>query len=201
MMKMTKSELEAKRKSQFCRTGRAGMTLVEVVVAVAIILSLAAALAPGMVGVLDRQRVASAKESLDALVSGMTKMRGDNQDWPLRLSHLVVPISTADQNICGSNYSAGKVSQWGGPYLDRNIPATGIPIGIGTARDLLVREVISGNDAYLKIQVDNVVEEDAAELDKIYDGDGAANGSIRWTSTSPSTGQVTLYMLRPIRGC
>lgn len=176
------------------------MTLIEVVVAVAIVLSLAAAMAPGMIGVLDRQRVASARESLDAIVNAMTKMRGDNQDWPLRLSHLVVPITTGDQNICGNTYSPGKVSQWAGPYLDRNVPATGIPIGIGTARDLLVREVISGNDAYLKIQVDSVVEEDASALDKIYDGDGAANGSIRWTGTSP-TGQVTLYMLRPIRGC
>jgi prepilin-type N-terminal cleavage/methylation domain-containing protein len=179
---------------------RRGLTLIEVVVTVVIISILAAAVAPAIAGILDRERVNSASESIDALVEAISAMRSDNQDWPAKLSHLSVPITVSDKNICGATYSSGKVSQWAGPYISRTIPTTGVPIGIGTARDSLVREVISGNDAYLKLQVDDVTAEDASELDKLYDNDGSAGGTIRWGSAS-GTGQVTLYVLRPIRGC
>lgn len=172
----------------------------EVLVAIVIILILTAALAPTLLGVLDRKRVESARESLDALVTAMTEMRADNQDWPGKLSHLATPITTADRNICGSTYSAGKVGNWGGPYVARVVQSTGFPIAIGTARDSLVRELISGNDAYLKIQVDSVAQEDATELDKLYDNDGSAGGTVRWSASSGS-GLVTLFFLRPIRGC
>jgi type II secretory pathway pseudopilin PulG len=179
---------------------RSGLTLVEVVVAVLIIVLLAAALTPSLIGVLDRERVDEAKESLDALVAGMTKMRDDNQDWPSRLSHLTTPITTSDKNICQATYSSGKVSNWAGPYLSRVIPTAGFPIGIGTVRDSIVREMIGGTDSYAKIQVDSVKAEYAADLDKLYDNDGSAAGTVRWGSTS-ATGQVTLFFLRPIRGC
>ena len=182
------------------RRRRSGLTLFEVVVAVLIGLVLTAALTPSLIGVLDRKRVDESKETLDALVSGMTEMRNDNQDWPGKLSHLTTPITTADKNICGANYAAGKVSNWAGPYLSRVVPTTGFPIGIGSVRDSLVRQLISGNDSYVEIQVDSVKAEDAAELDRLYDNDGAAAGTVRWGATS-ATGQVTLLFLRPIRGC
>lgn len=179
---------------------RRGLTLVEIIVAVAIILVLTAALAPTLIGALDRKRIERARDSLDALVAGMSEMRADNQDWPGKLSHMTTPITTADRNICGAAYSAGKVSNWAGPYLSRVIPSAGFPIGVGTARDSLVRELISGNDSYLKIQVDSVEQSHASELDGWYDNDGAAAGTIRWGAAS-AAGQVTLFFLRPIRGC
>lgn len=182
------------------RRRRSGLTLIEVVVAVLIILVLTAALTPSLIGVLDRERVDDAKETLDALSAAMTKMRNDNQDWPSRLSHLTTPITATDRNICGANYSSGKVSNWAGPYLSRVVPTTGFPIGIGTVRDSLVREMISGADSYVKVQVDSVKAEDASELDRLYDDDGSAAGTVRWGPTS-ATGQVTLFFLRPIRGC
>lgn len=179
---------------------RHGLTLIEVVVVVVIILILTAAITPSLLGVLERKRIQAASESLDALVEGMSAMRADNQDWPGRLSHLARAIVSGDQNICGVNYSAGKISNWNGPYISREIPSGGFPIGIGTVRDPLVREMISANDSYLKIQVDEVNEQDAIELDKLYDNDGSAAGAVRWTTASGS-GLVTLYFLRPIRGC
>jgi prepilin-type N-terminal cleavage/methylation domain-containing protein len=182
------------------RRVRNGLTLIEVVVVVAIILILTAALTPSLIGVLDRKRVESAVESIDALVAAMSEMRGDNQDWPSKLSHLATPIVTGDLNICGVAYSSGKISQWAGPYLSRTVPTTGIPIGIGTAKNDLVREMISGNDSFLKIQVDNVTQEDALAIDDVYDDDGSAAGTIRWGVASAS-GQVTMFVLRPIRGC
>jgi type II secretory pathway pseudopilin PulG len=179
---------------------RTGLTLIEVIVTVLILVMLAAALAPSLIGVLDRERVDAAKETLDGLTAAMTEMRNDNQDWPSRLSHLTTPITTSDKNICQANYSSGKVGNWAGPYLSRVIQTTGFPISIGIVRDSIVREIISGNDAYAKIQVDSVKQEDASDLDKSYDNDGSAAGTVRWGSAS-ATGQVTLFFLRPIRGC
>ena len=179
---------------------RAGLTLIEVVIAVLIVLVLTAALTPSLIGVLDRERVNDSKETLDALVSAMSDMRKDNQDWPSKLSQLTVPITTSDMNICGNTYTATRVSNWAGPYLSRVVPSTGLPIGIGIVRDTVVREIINGSDAYAKIQVDSVKAEDAIELDKLYDNDGSAAGTVRWGASS-GTGQVTLFLLRPVRGC
>jgi type II secretory pathway pseudopilin PulG len=175
--------------------------MIEIVVALAVIAVLTAAVAPSLIGVLDRKRVESAAETLEVLIAAMTTMRGDNQDWPGRLTHLAWPITVADRNICGSTYASGRVNNWAGPYLDRNIPAGGLPIGIGIARDSLVREVISGNDSYLKIRIDQVMEEDALALDRLKDGDGSAGGSVRWDTPPDANGQVTVFFLRPIRGC
>jgi type II secretory pathway pseudopilin PulG len=182
------------------RRVRNGLTLIEIVVAVAIIMILVASLAPSLVGVLDRKRIEGAEETLSSLTAAMSEMRADNQDWPSRLSHLSTAITTADKNICGVTYSSGKVSNWAGPYVARVIQPTGFPIGIGMARDSLVRELVSGTDGYIKIQVDSVTQEDASDLDKLVDNDGSAAGTVRWGSTS-ATGQVTLFFLRPIRGC
>lgn len=177
-----------------------GFTLIEVIVAVAVVLLLAAAVVPNLAGVLDRGRVDAAAESLQALTDAMTEMRADNQDWPGRLSHLAWPITTSDKNICGNTYANGKVGNWAGPYIDRTVPATGVPIGIGVARDSLVRQLVSGNDGYLIVEVTGVAEEDAIALNAKVDADNdAGGGTVRWTA--PSSTLVTLQYLRPIRGC
>ena len=185
-------------------SARPGFTLVEIVVAIAIIIILAAALAPGVLGVLDDERVEKAAETLEELVEAMTQMRFDDNDWPGRLSHVAWPITISDVNICGANYTSGKVSQWAGPYVDRVIsPGVGLPIGIGRINDVLVREVVSGNDGYLKMQIDSVQIEDAEALNKLVDADaGGTIGTIRYTtSLVTSEGLLTVFYLRPIRGC
>lgn len=185
----------------FVRRQHPGFGLIEVIIAVAIMMLLAATVLPNLMGVFDRARVDNAEKSLKALIDGMSEMRADNQDWPGRLSHLVTPITTADLNICGSTYPVGKVGNWGGPYLDRLIPSTGVPVAIGIAQNQLVREVISGNDAYLIIQVSGVTEEDAQQLNLQVDADNSfTSGTVVYSAAGPD-GLVTLSYRRPIRGC
>src|SRR5688500_16713225 len=113
-------------------SARSGLTLIEIVVVIVVLLILAAAIAPSMLGSLDRERVSTAAETLQDINDAMSEMRKDNQDWPGRLSHLSKAITTSDNNVCGNTYTSGKVSNWGGPYVDRLIPTTGLPVGIGT---------------------------------------------------------------------
>lgn len=168
----------------------------------AVILILGAALIPNLAGVLDRGRVDAAAESLAGLVEAMSAMREDNQDWPGQLEHLSRPITTDDTNICGSTYAQGRVNNWAGPYVDRVIPASGVPVGIGVAQNDLIRQVVSGNDGYLIIEVTGVTVEDAEALNEKVDADGSSTaGTVRWTTPPSAEGLVTLDYLRPIRGC
>lgn len=198
------------------RGSRRGFSLIEVLVAVAVVIVLATALLPNLLASTDRLRVQSTALVLEALSDGISTARFDNQDWPLLLSHLVHGITTNDLNICGSTYRAGTVNNWDGPYYERTFPATGLPTAIGVIRDTLEREIISGGGggpgqgqgqggggavSLLKIVVDSVPEEDARELNRIVDADGdAAAGTIRWTAPSGS-GLTTVRWLRTIKGC
>ena len=182
---------------------RPGLTMIEIIVAVAILAILTAAIAPTLLGVVDHKRIEASAESIEALTDAMSTMRDDNQDWPGRLSHLSTPITTSDLNICGVPYASGKVAQWAGPYIDRVVASTGVPLAIGTVSDLLVREIVSGNDGYLKVEVTGVTPDDALALDEYTDGDGSSTeGAVRWDEGAISPdGLVTVYYLRPIRGC
>jgi prepilin-type N-terminal cleavage/methylation domain-containing protein len=183
---------------------RRGLTIIEIVVVLTVLLILAAAVTPSVIGGLNRSRVSSSVETLQEITDAMSEMRADNQDWPGRVSHLATPITTSDANVCGNNYASGRVNNWAGPYLDRVVPSTGLPIGVGTVNDVLTRSNISGNDALLTIQVVNVSQEDAFAMNASFDNDGdvagRTTGTLQWT-TPTAEGLVTLLYYRPIRGC
>lgn len=183
---------------------RRAATLWEVVVAVAVVLILTAAVMPSLIGGLERTRVTNAATTLQAITDAMTRMRRDNQDWPGRLSHLSAPITTADVNVCGNTYAAGRVNNWGGPYIDRVVPATGLNIAIGVIKDSVYRSQVTGNDGLLTMEIVGVSEEDALGLNTTVDNDGdvagRTTGTVQWT-TPDSEGRVTLFFYRPIRGC
>jgi prepilin-type N-terminal cleavage/methylation domain-containing protein len=185
-------------------SARSGLTLIEIVVVIVVLLILAAAIAPSLVGSLDRERVSTAATTLQEITDAMSEMRKDSQDWPGRLSHLSTAITTSDQNVCGNAYTAGKVGNWAGPYIDRVIPSTGIPVGIGTASNTVYRSSVSGQDALLTIEITSVQEADALSLNTVVDNDGdvagRTTGTIQWSTTS-SEGLVTVLYYRPIRGC
>jgi type II secretory pathway pseudopilin PulG len=186
---------------------RRGFSLTETIVTVALVMILAAAFLPNLLASDHRARVQEAALVLEELSDAITTARYDNQDWPGNLSHLSRPITTADQNICGSNYNSGRVNNWDGPYHDRVFPASGLPIGIGTVRDPMTRVVISGNPSgngaisHVQIFVDSVPEEDALELNRMVDADGSATeGTVQWAGLSGS-GLTTVWWTRTVKGC
>ncbi len=188
---------------------RSGVSLIETLVAVAIIVVLAVAFIPNLQASTDRMEVRDAAVTIEELMDAILTMRYDNQDWPARLSHVSTPITTSNQNICGDNYNNGRVNNWTGPYVDYIFPTTGLPIGIGHVRDLMEREVISGNPkgggaiSLVRVYVDNVPEELAIELNRIVDGDNDQTaGTIRWADPAiGGTGLTTVEWVRTIKGC
>lgn len=183
--------------------------MVEITVVLVIILGLAALVTPGLLGRLDRSRVEAAAESLEGIRTAIHdpsraggSFRRDVGMYPHALSHLTRQISTFDANSCGVSYTTIDSAGWNGPYLNRMVPATGVPIAIGVVRDTLTREPPSGGDSpVLAIHVDSVAIEDAGALDLHVDGvrDSTA-GSVRW-GPAGGEGFVTLHYLLPMKNC
>jgi len=96
----------------FLITTRPGYSLMEILVAVAIIAVLATLVAPRLFGQLDRSRVTAAETQIDSLETALDTMRLDLGRYPTEeegLGLLLAP--TADVEAL-----------WAGPYLDEALP-------------------------------------------------------------------------------
>lgn len=175
--------------------GRA-FTLVEVIVALAVILILAAVAVPQLGGYLDQKRVeetaALLQQLRDALYGPSTSFRSNVGANASRLSHLSTPIVNGDGDSCGGNYTGGERNNWpdGGPYINWVIdPAAGLRTPIGQADDLLIRVPLNGGGSTgrLRIRFNNSVTlADAQALDLYVDG--VVNGTSGVVQWSPQAG-------------
>ncbi len=179
---------------------RNGFTVVEVLVALAITALLGALVVPAILASVDRARVDAAEESLKAIGEAVDLFADRVQEHPGAMRQLLIPITTADADICGNPYNAGRANQWGGPYLDRAVPTAGVPIGIGTVQNAFTSRADPSGIDYLQPVITGVLLEDAAALDVRMDGgDGAASGAIQWTAAGG--GFVIVNYLIPYRDC
>lgn len=181
-------------------SARSGFSLMEAVVALIITATLAAVVLPGLVRALDDARVQRGLDSLEAIASAILEYEDDINAYPPNLFQLVTELQNGDDDSCGDNLSNGERNRWDGPYLDRIVPSTGVPVGVGVAAPTLIRFPTGGNDALLVVVVNDVGEEDATALDARVDGDGMSAGTVLWTSVE-ADGLVTLGWAIPINGC
>lgn len=185
---------------------RRGFTLVEIIVALAVMLILAATITPSVLGILDKERVENGRAALKHLADGISEFKRDVTKYPSRLSFLSGGITTTDNNSCGARYSAGEVRNYDGPYINRVVQTGAVlNLQIGAARDLLRRvpptAANAGAAGVLQIVVDNVSLQDAESLNDQVDADGGNRtaGTIRWDP--PVNGYVILYYTIGISGC
>lgn len=183
-----------------------GFSFIELIVALAIMVMIAAVVTPALVSTLDAARVETSQETLGNLQQALLDFENDTNHFPGRLSHLTTPVTGSDQNSCGVNYPtfpppSNVTTLWDGPYTTPAVPLTGLPVAIGTVQNQLQRIPASGNPAVLRINVTPVTFEDATRLNNNVDGDGVGNaGTVQWTGPD-AQGLVTLHYVLNVNQC
>jgi prepilin-type N-terminal cleavage/methylation domain-containing protein len=202
------------------RRRRAAFTLLEVIVALAVILILAAVSLPSLAGFLDQQRVEEAANQLakvrDALYNPASPttafsqaLGGTNAGRLSELDSVIIKgnsnYATGTDNSCGGTFTNGERNKWisNGPFMTYNSDrATGMMTPIGRAEDSLTRIPNSANPALLRLNfLNNVSLDDATGLDALVDGGNGYNaGTVQWTPQNGTNGIVTLYYLVTVNG-
>ena len=202
------------------RRRRAAFTLLEVIVALAVILILAAVSLPSLAGYLDQQRVEETANQLakvrDALYNPATTttafsqaLGGTNAGRLSELDSVIISgnatYATGTDNSCGGTFTGGERNKWisNGPFMTYNSDrAAGMMTPIGRAEDSLTRIPNSASPGVLRLNfLNNVNLDDATRLDALVDGgDGYNVGTVQWTPQTGINGIVTMYYLVPING-
>lgn len=172
---------------------RPGFTLVEIVVAVAIMALLTAVTLPTVAQYLSDQKIATTASTLTALKNGIATFRANVVVSPSRLTHLTRAITSTDTTSCTGRgialpfapYGSVAALRWSiaGPYYPKALSTYGLQVPIGTISDTLSRTAAAGTASYLNITIRNVRFQDAVKLNDLMDGTADVNQADRSNTT------------------
>src|ERR1700744_329704 len=92
-------------------TGRAGVTLIEMLVVVVIIAVFAAVVGPKLLSQGDKARVVAAKQQIENFQLALGQYHLDTGGYP-----------TTEQGLAALRAQPSGVDQWHGPYLAKELP-------------------------------------------------------------------------------
>ncbi len=95
-----------------CRAGRAGFTLLELMVVMVIIGMLAAYVAPRYFAQVGKSETKLARAQIDALEKALDQYRADTGRYP-----------SSEQGLAALMTRPGNEPKWAGPYMKREVPA------------------------------------------------------------------------------
>jgi prepilin-type N-terminal cleavage/methylation domain-containing protein len=181
---------------------RRAISLVEVVVALAIMAILAAAIYPAAAGRWRAGQAAALGTQLDAMQQSIAAYRADVLRHPRTLTQLTTALAPGAQDACGGNVPASLRARWRGPYLNKVVSGN-VRAGDATIQNVLDRlppTAAATQVGQLRILVAEVDSAIAAILEREYDAapDYTA-GTILWAGTVAPLGTLTFQV--PIRGC
>jgi general secretion pathway protein G len=175
---------------------RPGMTLVEVLLAIAILAIIAAVVLPTTAAQLRDGHATALANQLANLRDAVGNYRQNVGAYPLFLTQLTTQPVAGDDDSCGTNLSNAELNAWRGPYLNQNVVGN-LPVGNAIVVSQLTRAAV-GTAVLLQIRAARVENDIASDLEEQFDGNANfATGTIRWTAA----GDDTLIFQIPIRGC
>lgn len=169
-----------------------GFGLIEALVALAVLAILAAVLVPATAAFAAADRVERAAADLERVQDAVDRFIADVGQCPAGLDQLVFPLQDGDQHLLGDAYNPGTRNRWDGPYYHRALPAAGPVTGVGTITGLRLVETTPDDVPGIVVDADRL---DAAALDRSVDsGDGAAAGTVQWTSGASERVDLAYYL-------
>ncbi len=113
---MTQQNMLARRVARGWRQGRSGFTLIEVMIAIAIVLAIATLVGINLLGSRDKATKGLVKIQMDSLKQALNRFKIDFERYPTDEEGLKV---LWDKTALSSDAPADK---YGGPYTDRSVP-------------------------------------------------------------------------------
>jgi hypothetical protein len=195
---------------------RAGLTYIELAVALGLLALAGALIYPEASGMLAQRR---ARDTASALLSLALSLDNNNVPmgtlgfmnavwesgkdpaarYPAKLSQLVVPITTSDVDCSATKYSATKVTGWqkNGPFTGLMLtPGVGINTRVGYIRDSVF--VGSGVTAgMIDLRIDSVSTLDVQNIDLYVDHSyDSVRGQVRYESSIGAPLDASLHVLK-----
>lgn len=175
---------------------RRGMTIVEILLAIAILAILAAVVLPTTAGQLRQGHATALANQLSNLREAIGNYRENVGAYPVSLVQLTTQPVAGANDSCGAPLSNPEINGWRGPYINQNIVGN-MPVGNAVIAATLTRVAV-GSAAVLRIHAGRVDQDIAATLEAQFDGNANfASGTVLWTAA----GDDTLTFQIPIRGC
>lgn len=183
---------------------RFGLTLAEVLVALALIAVLATVVTTHVLGRIRQGKAAAMATTLTSLRDGLLDYRADVRRYPRNLQHLSSAPPPTVTDLCGQFVPADFRAAWRGPYVKTSVGASGVVVNESTILDALELSPAGpytvNTTGALVIVAQDVDSSVANELESRFDGDGnLAAGTIRFVLGAG--GQGTLRFAIPVRGC
>ena len=175
---------------------RRAMTLVEVLVALAILAILAAVVIPTSAGQLRQGHAAALANQLTNLRAAIANYRDNVGAYPEDLTQLTTAPVAGSDDSCNADLSNAEINAWRGPYINQHVTGP-VPVGNASILTALTR-IAAGAAADLQIQATGVDNDIALSLEEHFDGNNNLSaGNITWTAAANGT----LVLHTPIRGC
>jgi prepilin-type N-terminal cleavage/methylation domain-containing protein len=177
---------------------RRGVTLIEILIAMVIVVALAAVVYPTVAGQLRRGQATALGNQLDNVRTALSNYRQNVLRYPSVLTQLTTQPVAGATDVCGVAIPAANRALWRGPYLNQNV-AGNIYVGEDSVLNALGYQVTVAPVANLRLFALGVDTLTAAELEREFDGTtlNYGAGTILWSTA----GGGTLTFQIPIRGC
>lgn len=188
---------------------RRGFTVLEILIALALIAIMSAAVIPALMGRVRDAQTSALGQSLFSLSQAIFEYRKAVTSYPGQLVLLATKPAGTNTDLCGNQIGNGNANSWRGPYVSRELVSGGIGIGDAQIQNTLRRTPAApALPSALYIDVIMVDTLTAVDLEAQFDGDGnPATGSIRYTNLAvppipaAAPGTVTLSYAMPVNGC
>jgi general secretion pathway protein G len=173
------------------------MTLVEILLALAILAVIAAVVYPTAAGQLRQGHSSALGNQLSNLRTAIQSYRDNVGAYPNNLQLLTTQPVNGDDDSCGANLSAAERNAWRGPYINQVVGAP-MPVGNALIQLALGRAPATTSPAVLQISTQAVENDIALDLEARFDGNAnLAAGTILWNTANGGT----LTFQIPIGSC